>query len=159
VNKPRRVLFLVSLAALGCTGYLTGQEESQLPVEHPECSFFGADRAKFTAAALQKLGGSHRLSQLTEQVVHSMAAVPGGSQTYTFDQNHATGSIDSYIWADFQKNSITPAPATTDWEFIRRVTLDLTGRIPTPDRVLSFVADTSSDKRAKLIDELIATPQ
>ena len=83
--------------------------------------------------------------------------VPGGSRTYTFDQQHAAGSIDSYIFADFQKNSITPAPRTTDWEFIRRVTLDLTGRIPTPDRVLTFVADTSPDKRAKLIDELLAS--
>ena len=52
-----------------------------------------------------------------------------------------------------------PAPKTTDWEFIRRVTLDLTGRIPTPDRVLSFVADTTPDKRAKLIDELLAKPE
>src|SRR5262249_25397079 len=40
-----------------------------------------------------------------------------------------------------------------------RVTLDLTGRIPTPDRVLSFVADTSKDKRAKLVDELLARPE
>ncbi|HEY2013272.1 MAG TPA: DUF1553 domain-containing protein, partial [Bryobacteraceae bacterium] len=47
----------------------------------------------------------------------------------------------------------------TDWEFIRRVTLDLTGRIPAPDRVLSFVADTSTDKRAKLIEELLAKPE
>ena len=68
--------------------------------------------------------------------------VPGGSRTYNFDQSHAAGSIDSYIFADLQTNGITPAPRTTDWEFIRRVTLDLTGRIPTPDRVLTFVADT-----------------
>ena len=64
--------------------------------------------------------------------------VPGGSRTYNFDQAHAAGSIDSYIFADFQANGITPAPKTTDWEFVRRVTLDLTGRIPTPDRVLSL---------------------
>ena len=161
MNKPRRVLLFCSLAALGCSGFLIGQEESQqLPVEHPECSFFGADRAKFAAAALNHLGrGNRRLSQTTEQVVRALAAVPGGSQTYTFDQNHAAGSIDSYIFADFQKNHITPAPATTDWEFIRRATLDLTGRIPTPDRVLTFVADNSSDKRAMLIDELLASPQ
>ncbi len=69
------------------------------------------------------------------------------------------GPIDSYIFADFQAKGITPAAKTTDWEFIRRVTLDLTGRIPTPDRVLSFVADTTSDKRAKLVDELLAKPE
>jgi hypothetical protein len=140
---------------------LVGQDSSQLPVEHPECSYFGTDRARFADAALQKFGGSrnHRLSQLTEQVAHSLVAVPAERQIYAFRQSHAAGSIDSYIWADFQKNHITPAPPTTDWEFIRRVTLDLTGRIPTPDRVLSFVADTTSDKRARLVEELLATPQ
>ena len=61
-----------------------------------------------------------------------MGFVPGGSRTYNFDQSHAAGSIDSYIFADFQANGITPAPKTTDWEFIRRITLDLTGRIPDP---------------------------
>ena len=160
MDRPRRVLLFSGLAVLGCTGFLIGQDQFQLP-EHPECSYFGADRAKFTAAALDQLGAgrNHRLSRTTEQVVKALAAVPGGSQTYTFDQTHATGSIDSYIWADFQKNGITPAPATTDWEFIRRVTLDLTGRIPTPDRVLSFVADTNPTKRANLIEELLSSPQ
>jgi hypothetical protein len=155
------------LSVLACSGFLIGQEirgssaePGQLPVEHPECSYFGADRDKLAGPAFGQPGGrARRLGALTSQVVHAMAAIPGGSQTYSFDQNHAAGSIDSYIWADFQKNSITPAPATTDWEFIRRVTLDLTGRIPTPDRVLTFVADTSSDKRSKLIDQLLASPQ
>jgi hypothetical protein len=71
----------------------------------------------------------------------------------------APGSIDSYIFADWRAHGITPAAKTTDWEFIRRVTLDLTGRIPAPDRVLRFVADTDAAKRAKLIDELIAKPE
>jgi hypothetical protein len=88
-----------------------------------------------------------------------LSYVPGGSRTYDFDQTHAAGSIDSYIFADFQTNGIQPAPKTTDWEFVRRITLDLTGRIPTPDRALAFVADTAPDKRAKLIEELLAKPE
>jgi hypothetical protein len=167
MNRPRRALILSGLSVLACSGFLIGQEirggsgePDQLAVEHPECSYFGADRDKFAAAALEKLGGSrsHRLTTTTEQVAHALKA-PAGSSTKAFDQNYAAGSIDAYIWADFQKNGINPAPATTDWEFVRRVTLDLTGRIPTPDRVLTFVADGSTDKRAKLIDELLATPQ
>src|SRR5262249_19864016 len=104
-----------------------------------------------------------RLSNLTERVTAALAPPPGGSRTHDFGssqtQSHATGSIDSYIWADFAANKITPAPKTTDWEFIRRATLDLTGRVPAPDRVLSFVADTASDKRSKLIAELMSSPQ
>ena len=71
----------------------------------------------------------------------------------------APGSIDFYIFDDWRAHGITPAQKTTDWEFIRRATLDLTGRIPAPDRVLRFVADTDSAKRAKLIDELLAKPE
>jgi hypothetical protein len=96
---------------------------------------------------------------MTTAVNQMLGYVPGGSRTYNYDQSHAAGSIDSYIFADLQANNIAPAPKTTDWEFIRRVTLDLTGRIPNPDRVLTFVADTAPDKRAKLIDELLAKPE
>jgi hypothetical protein len=96
---------------------------------------------------------------MTQSVSAMLGYIPGGSRTYNFDQKHAAGSIDSYIFEDLQKNGIAAAPRTTDWEFIRRVTLDLTGRIPKPDRVLAFVADSASDKRAKLIDELLNQPE
>jgi hypothetical protein len=42
---------------------------------------------------------------------------------------------------------------------VRRVTLDLTGRIPTADAVTSFVNDSNFDKRAKLVDALMASPE
>ena len=136
----------------------------QLPVEHPECTFFGPQRDKFVKAALQARGirtqaADHGLSDLTEKVVQMLGYVPPGSPTYGFDQSQATGSIDSYIMADWQTNGITPAPATTDWEFVRRMTLDLTGRIPTAGNVLSFVASTDPQKRSKLIEQLLASPE
>ncbi len=122
---------------------LASLDQTQLPVEHPECTFFGPQRDKFVQAAMKARGvnmASHGLSDLTEKVVQMMNYVPPGSPTYGFEASQATGSIDSYIYADFQKNGITPAPMTTDWEFIRRITLDLTGRIPTSATVLNFVA-------------------
>jgi hypothetical protein len=180
MNRPRRVSLVLGFSTLIFSGYLLGQadnpsasrtaqdqqlaaQDQQLPVEHPECDYFGPKRERYVTAALNAAGGqahqSHALSATTEQVTRMLASAPGGSRTYTFDSTHTAGSIDSYIFADFQKNNITPAPKTTDWEFIRRVTLDLTGRIPTPDRVLTFVTDTSSNKRAALIDELLAKPE
>lgn len=50
-------------------------------------------------------------------------------------------------------------PAASDAEFVRRIYLDLAGRIPTRDETLRFLADTSPDKRTKLIDDLLASPQ
>jgi hypothetical protein len=160
--RPRRIWVFSGFAALACSGFLVAQQEQQLSVEHPECSFFGPDRERYVTDALEKLTGRHRtriLSTTTEQVSRALAVIPGGSQTYTFDKSHTTGSLDSYIWADFQKHGITPAPKTNDWEFVRRVTLDLTGRIPTPDKVLTFVADSDPQKRAKLIETLLASPE
>lgn len=171
MKEPHRLPVLSGIAILACTGMLIGQtgdsptssDTDQLTVSHPECSFFGPQRERFVRAALQARGGrdprDFALSNTTEKVSAMLGTVPGGSRTYAFDQSHQAGSIDSYIYADFQAHAITPAPATTDWEFIRRVTLDLTGRIPAPDRVLTFVADTTTDKRAKLVDELLAKPE
>ena len=165
MRKPHWVS--VSLLGIGLAiasgGFLLIRAQDQLPVEHPECSFFGPRRDLLVRAALKARGvlpaGADSLSDLTERVVHLLSYVPPGSPTYGFQQANPAGSIDSYIYADFQKNGITPAPMTTDWEFIRRVTLDLTGRIPTPADVLNFVAGTDPQKRAKLIDQLLASPQ
>ena len=44
-------------------------------------------------------------------------------------------------------------------EFLRRVRLDLTGRIPTKDEVLEFLADTSATKREQLVDRLLQTSE
>ena len=158
MSASRWILFVCGIATLCFSGLLFGQTGQA----EPDCPFFGPDRERFFTDALRRssgMGPSHRLSATTEAAVKMMGFVPGGSRTYNFDQAHAPGSIDSYIFADFQANGITPAPKTTDWEFIRRITLDLTGRIPTSDRVLTFVADTTPDKRAKLIEELMAKPE
>jgi hypothetical protein len=145
------------------SGLLVSRAQDESPVTHGDCTYFGPEREKYVQLALRAMGkpgaNEHMLGSLTEQVTRELAYVPPGSPTYTYNQSQAAGSIDSYIWADFQAQGITPAPATTDWEFIRRVTLDLTGRIPTPQNVLTFVASTDPQKRAKLIDQLLAAPE
>ena len=65
--------------------------------------------------------------------------------------------VDESLRAAWQREKITPAPAVDDAGFLRRVCLDLTGTLPTPERVQSFVADRSADKRAKLVDESLAS--
>jgi hypothetical protein len=42
--------------------------------------------------------------------------------------------------------------------FVRRVHLDITGQLPTPDEVRRFLADPAKDKRERLIDELLRHP-
>jgi hypothetical protein len=62
-------------------------------------------------------------------------------------------------WPEFQVKSFEPTPLTDDLDFLRRVTLDTTGVVPTENEIQSFLADQSPDKRAKVIDKLLADPR
>jgi hypothetical protein len=65
--------------------------------------------------------------------------------------------IDRTIDAKLQRLKIQPSPPVDDAGFLRRVSLDLTGQLPTPAEVRTFAADTSKTKRSTLIDKLIAS--
>lgn len=150
----------VVVTASTCLLLLGAQERYREPlaVEHSECAFFGSGHARFaytglrqraaqtqaagvlTVAVVQRLGGN----RFRVESVPSVALAP------------PAGLIDSYIFAALQDAGVTPAPAAGDYEFLRRATLDLTGRIPTADQVVAFVQDTSPDKRAKLVDDLLS---
>src|SRR5262245_6687769 len=67
--------------------------------------------------------------------------------------------IDKRLEARWKAEAITPAPAADDSEFLRRLALDIGGRIPSPSEVHAFLADRSADKRRKLIDRLLASPR
>jgi len=148
---------------------------AELPVSDPSCTFFGPDREKYIPnAARQRMLERGRLTarvagQLApaDQVLAAFSAaasvspaalpsVPGGSRT---DTAQHTNTIDKYIFQAMADAGVAPAPPTNDYEFIRRITLDLTGRIPTPDAVTSFVSDASLDKRQKMVDTLLASPE
>lgn len=64
--------------------------------------------------------------------------------------------IDDYIFDKMEADSISYAGLSSDEEFLRRIYLDLTGRIPTADMVDAFHNDPSPDKRTRKIDELLA---
>ncbi|VTU01304.1 Uncharacterized protein OS=Pirellula staleyi (strain ATCC 27377 / DSM 6068 / ICPB 4128) GN=Psta_3482 PE=4 SV=1: PSCyt2: PSD1 [Gemmataceae bacterium] len=67
--------------------------------------------------------------------------------------------IDSELKAGWKKAGIAPAPRSSDAEFLRRVTLDLVGTVPTHDEAVAFLADARESKREKLIDTLLADPR
>ncbi len=54
---------------------------------------------------------------------------------------------------------VPTSPQADDAEFLRRVTLDLTGRIPTYQQTVAFLDSKDPDKRRKLIDELLDSPE
>jgi hypothetical protein len=63
--------------------------------------------------------------------------------------------IDERAVAKWKKLGLKPSPTCDDATFIRRVTVDLCGRLPTAIEVKAFLDDTGADKRSKLIDKLL----
>ncbi len=68
--------------------------------------------------------------------------------------------VDRHVHAKLRKMKILPSAVCTDAEFIRRVTLDLTGLPPSADQMRAFLADTapSKEKRGRLVEELLKGP-
>lgn len=67
--------------------------------------------------------------------------------------------IDQRLSARFKQDKVEPAPIADDAEFLRRASLDITGRIPRVADVHEFLADRSPEKRRKLIDRLLDDPR
>ena len=82
-------------------------------------------------------------------VADETEAVPAGDAG-------VSAALDREILAKLASQQLAPAPPADDAEFLRRVTLDLAGRIPTVGQLDAFLADASPDKRAKRIDALLA---
>jgi hypothetical protein len=66
-------------------------------------------------------------------------------------------SIDQPLLKQYKEKGIRPAGTCSGSIFVRRIYLDLTGSIPTADEARSFIENRSMNKRASLIDELLAS--
>ena len=67
-------------------------------------------------------------------------------------------AVDHYVDERLAKEGVRAAPEADDATLIRRLTLDLVGRIPTTGEVRAYVGSAERDKRAKLVDRLIGSP-
>ena len=74
-------------------------------------------------------------------------------------QHPLSKQIDQLVQQQLDKAKMPASPRAEDAEFLRRVYLDITGRVPTYDQTVSFLSSKDADKRAKLIDELLSRPE
>lgn len=67
--------------------------------------------------------------------------------------------VDAFVFANLKAIGIPPSPVCDDATFLRRVSLDIAGRLPTVEEANAFLADTSADKRDRVIEELLRSPE
>ncbi|MBL8794352.1 MAG: PSD1 domain-containing protein [Planctomycetia bacterium] len=82
--------------------------------------------------------------------------LPAGSK---HEPRQVAAAIDQHLDRALAAAKLSPAPRADDAEFLRRVYIDLTGRVPTAEQTAAFLDDAQPDKRVRLIDALLASPQ
>jgi hypothetical protein len=98
---------------------------------------------------------SDNVGSLTESLVGSNTASARAATTPVARRNF----IDDQVFGKIERDGIPHAPMADDREFIRRVTLDLTGRLPSTTDLRDFLADNTPDKRERLTARLLDSPE
>lgn len=79
---------------------------------------------------------------------------------YPVDNPHKSNNvIDKAVFAKLERLGIPPSPLCSDETFLRRVTIDLAGCLPSLEETKSFLADQSPKKRDQKIDQLLDSPE
>ena len=92
------------------------------------------------------------------QVAAARIAVPLGPEGAVEAGFPSVNFIDEHIRAELVRLRVPASPLSDDAEFLRRVHLDLTGRLPEPETARAFLAEpASSEKRLRVINELLAS--
>lgn len=121
-----------------------GQSPAQ-PEAIPPDRLAGAHKTLFEPVKPNEAGA------ITERVSPSSAVKSRAGKTAR------RNFIDNHIFDRMDRDRVPHAPLAGDHEFLRRVTLDLTGRIPSPAETRDFVMSTDPARRDKAVDRLLET--
>ncbi|MEX1039594.1 MAG: DUF1549 and DUF1553 domain-containing protein [Pirellulaceae bacterium] len=80
-------------------------------------------------------------------------------EEFTWSEPPANNFVDEEVFQRLKQLKINPAPLAEDHVFLRRIYLDLLGVLPTAEEAKAFVEDDASDKREKLIEQLLDRPE
>lgn len=149
----RRLITIISAASIIAVPILAQSVDCTFSADH----FRSAREMWHRLSRQAELVAPSRLTPTTDATTPSRRrAIVTPPGTFSFVPKNY---IDSEIFGKMAKDKIRWTSPASDEEFLRRVTLDLTGQIPTANKVKSFIADTSTDKRDKLVDELLASEE
>lgn len=106
----------------------------------------------------KRWGGTSIVVRYLGEVQAVNLSLPRVSKT-PFPKLTPANFIDDYVYKNLKRMNVIPSRKTTDAEFLRRVMLDICGQLPATDEIEAFVADKAPDKRAKMIDQLLDSPE
>jgi hypothetical protein len=90
-----------------------------------------------------------------EQLESTLVSFVDNVENFVWSAPEPANYIDEHVHAKLRQFQYLPSELCSDEVFLRRVHLDVTGLLPTPDAALYFLDNSDPDKRAKLIDELL----
>ena len=71
----------------------------------------------------------------------------------------SSADVDARMRAQWEKAGVVPTAPASDAVWLRRAWLDVAGTIPPAEVTTRFLADAAADKRARMVDELVASPE
>ncbi len=107
----------------------------------------------------QRPGATSVMALYQGQVSVHVVTIPYEGQVNPAAYAERANFIDDHVMTKLQEVHLEPSPRCDDATFLRRVTIDLTGSLPPPDSVINFVADPDPEKRAKLVDRILQSPE
>ena len=84
-----------------------------------------------------------------------LAFINAPSDDFKWPDPPENNYVDKHVFAKLKLLNLLPSELCTDEQFVRRVYVDLCGKLPTPDETNAFLVDSTTDKRTRLIDELL----
>src|SRR5207249_4970872 len=108
--------------------------------------------------ARQQSGEAAVMARHMGYVAVYRAMVPHGPPVAEVAGFTPNNYVDELALAKWKKLGLRPSPTCDDVTFVRRVTVDLCGRLPTAAEATAFIADPDPKKREKLIDRLLDSP-
>lgn len=114
------------------------------------------DRGLITATG--QTGEATIMARYMGQVAVFRAIVPHGAPRDSIPDFEAVTEIDRLAAEKWKKLGLLPSKVVDDATFLRRITIDVCGRLPTVDETRTFLADSAADKRTRLVDRLLESP-
>ncbi len=135
--------FAATLGWIACISMVPGAAQEPGTVN---CSY-RADPQEYELRELRAHRGAYEAALRLARSASDSPVAPSSIPRVNF--------IDKYIFDRLARDGVPSASLSGDEEFLRRVTLDLTGRTPSALEIRTFLRDSTSDKRSRKIDELL----